>query len=177
MILVKYALLLFVLFSVVVPGNSRRKRKTPAEPQAQASGESSVVVPQAGHSGLNQNAPKALGESPIEVPQAGNSGDEIAQNNPEGSDAPQALVPGEKISLGKLRALKREIKHPAEIPFWPPVIGRVYWTEPFNMVSMESFSTRMSSRGPYRVNGSVPQEPTCLTPLLYWAAMTWSRPS
>ena len=100
MILIKYALLLSVLFSVVVP-----------QPGDSGKGKEIATVPE------NQNVPQASGNK-----------------DPY------------RISLAELVKLRKEIPKSKEkpMPYWPPVIGGVYWTEPFNTVSMGPFSTQMS---------------------------------
>ena len=99
MIPIKYTLLLFVLFSVVVPGISKGQgKKRNAQNAPKASGDNSAVVPQAGNSGerkgkqvpLNQNAPKASGKSSVVIPHAGNSGEHKSKQTPPNQNAPQA---------------------------------------------------------------------------------------
>jgi hypothetical protein len=67
----------------------------------------------------------------------------------------QITSPGTKINctrmvtpgvypLTTLKKLEREITNSESMPHWPPVKGMLYFTEPSNTVSVESFSTRMS---------------------------------
>jgi hypothetical protein len=48
------------------------------------------------------------------------------------------------ISLDELKKLQSKITNCEPMPHWPPVKGMLYFTEPSNTVSVESFSTRMS---------------------------------
>lgn len=137
MIPIKYALLLFLLCSVVVStgnsGTGKRKRKDE------------------NHNTVNKrNQIDEKVNDHIEEKDWKFHSDEIIARNrdyikkKENEKHPDGTA--RRISLDELNTLKSKILNPKTISHWPPSewIGGIYVTEPFNFVSMESFSTRMS---------------------------------
>jgi hypothetical protein len=137
MILIKYALLLFALCSVVVPtgdsGTGKQKQKDNHD----------------GTPNKKYQIDEKVNDHIEEKNWKYHSDDIIARNrdyinkkkNGEHPDGTPRC-----ISLDELNKIESEIPNPKPILHWPPSawIGGIYVTEPFNFVSMESFSTWMS---------------------------------
>jgi hypothetical protein len=132
MIPIKYALLLFVLCYVVVPGSS---------------GDDKQVAATGSNSGKNGGNGKQKNKKQID--EWRNRIDDIITKNKDfiarRKDEEHPDGTARRVSPDELKELQREINNP-KIPHWPPSahIGGIYMTEPFNFVSMVSFSTWMS---------------------------------
>jgi hypothetical protein len=148
MILVKYALLLFLLCSAVVPGNSGRGNQ--------------VAVPGSNSANKNEVPSTRRRRRHRQITSEKNSEQESKKDkffswSKEEIEKITNYIAGHKnklhpdgnprrISLDTLKKLERETPNSESMPHWPPSahIGGVYWTEPLNFVSIESFSTRIS---------------------------------
>ena len=172
MILLKYAPLLFLLCSLVVPSNSGQdqqvavtgndsanKNKVPSTATRNSRRRRRKQIARKKKEQESQNHQLSLSDKPIASEKK--SEQELKQDKFSWSEEQIERIKNyiashinklhpdstpRRISLEKLMTLESKTPNSKSMPHWPPSahIGGVYWTEPLNFVSMEPFSTRIS---------------------------------
>lgn len=165
MILLKYAPLLFLLCSLVVPSNSGQDQQVAVTGNNSANKNEVPSIQKRrrkqrkNNTQGSQNPQFSLSAKPIASEKK--SEQELKQDKFSWSEEQIERIKNyiashinklhpdstpRRISLKNLMTLESKTPNSKSMPHWPPSahIGGVYWTEPLNFVSMEPFSTRIS---------------------------------